>query len=108
MYITGSHYGLVELFSQLHDPAVDILDILYGIDRPDFLRSDHELIVATGLDLQVIIEFYQSGDLRIRLPVKQCPVQLSRFAGTSQDQTLSVFQDQALGNPGMLVKIGQM
>ena len=108
MYITGSHYGLVELFSQLHDPAVDILDILYRIDRPDFLRSDHELIVATGLNLQVIIEFYQPGDLRIRLPIKQCPVQLSRFAGTSQDQTLSVFQDQALGNPGMLVKIGQM
>ena len=108
MYITGSHYGLVELFSQLHDPAVDILDILYGIDRPDFLRSDHELIVATGLNLQVIIEFYQPGDLRIRLPIKQCPVQLPRFAGTSQDQTLSVFQDQALGNPGMLVKIGQM
>ena len=108
MYITGSHYGLVELFSQLHDPAVDILDILYGIDRPDFLRSDHEFIVAAGLDLQVIIEFYQSGDLRIRLPVKQCPVQLSRLTGASQDQTFSVFQDQALGNPGMLVKIGQM
>ena len=108
MHITGSHYGLVELFSQRHDPAVDILDILYGIDRPDFLRSDHEFIVATGLDLQVVIEFHQSGDLRIRLSVQQCPVQFSCLAGTSQYQTLSVFQDQALGNPGMLVKIGQM
>ena len=108
MYITGSHYRLVELFSQLHDPAVDILDILYGIDRPDFLRSDHELIVATGLDLQIIIEFYQPGDLRIRLPVQKGTIQLSRLTGASQDQTLSVFQDQALGNPGMLVKIGQV
>jgi len=108
MYITGSHYGLVELFSQLHDPAVDILDILYGIDRPDFLRSDHELIVATGLDLQVIIEFYQPGDLRIRLPIKQCPVQFSRLTGASQDQTFPVLHHQTLGNPGMLVKIGQM
>ena len=108
MYITGSHYRLVELFSQRYDPAVDVLNILDRIHIPDTLRSDHELVVATGLNLQVIIEFYQSGDLRIRLSVQQGTIQLSRLTGASQDQTLSVFQDQALGNPGMLVKIGQM
>ena len=83
MYITGSHYGLVELFSQFHDPAVDILNILDGIHISDTLRSDHELIVAAGLNLQIIIEFYQPCDLCIRLPIKQCPVQFSRLTGTS-------------------------
>lgn len=107
MYITGSHYGLVELFSQLHDPAVDILDILYGIDRPDFLRSDHELIVATGLNLQVIIEFYQPGDLRIRLPIKQCRYSspLRRHFPGSDPLCIS---GSGSWESGMLVKIGQM
>ena len=83
MHIAGSHHRLMELLSQLYDPAVNVLNILDGIHIPDTLRSDHELIVAAGLNLQIIVEFYQPCDLRIRLPVKQCPVQFSRLTGTS-------------------------
>ena len=108
MHIAGSHYRLVELFSQGHDLPVDILNILNGIYIPHTFRSDHEFVVATGLDLQIVIEFHQSGNLGIRLSVQQCPVQFSRLAGTSQYQSFSVLHHQTLGNPGMFVKIGQM
>ena len=48
MHIAGSHYRLVELFSQGHDLPVDILNILNGIYIPHTFRSDHEFVVAAG------------------------------------------------------------
>ena len=108
MHITGCNYRFLKLLSKLNDLPVYLLQVFFGTDHIMLIICYHKSVISNRLDLQVIIEFYQPGDLRIRLSVQQGTVQFSRFAGTSQDQTLSVFQDQALGNPGMLVKIGQM
>ena len=108
MHITGGHHRLVELLSQRNNPPVDIPDILLGLDIPELLRLDHERVVPHRLNLQIIIEIHQSGDLDIRLPVQERPVQLPRLAGAAQDQPFPVLFHEALGYPWHLLKIGQM
>ena len=108
MHITGGHHRLVELFAQLHDSGVELLNILHGIHIANLLGVYHELIVPAGLHLQIVIEIHQPGYLHIALSVQQRAVQLSRLAGASQDQPLPVLHHETLGNPGMSTEIGQM
>ena len=109
MYIAGSHHRLVELFPQLHDTAVHILDIFYRMDTPDPLGCNHEFIVPRGLDFQIVIKVHNPCNGDFALFIQQGPVQFPGFAGTAQKQPVSVFHNQALGDPGMAVAvIGQV
>ena len=101
MHITGCHNRFMELLPQLYNPAVDILNILHGIYRPDFLRGNHKLIVPDRLDFQIIIKPHQPGNLHIALPVQKRPVQFSRFTGTSQNQPFPVFFHKTFWYSGM-------
>ncbi len=108
MHIAGRDDGLVELLAKLYDPAVEIADILhigYGVL---FVIADQEFIVAQGLDLQVIIELYDPGDLGIRRTAEQCLVELSRHAGRANDQALPVLFQKALWQLRLPVKVIQM
>ena len=60
MHIAGSADRFLELLSQLDDPAVQIPQILFILDRA-VLVPDHKRIIANGLDLQVIIEIHDSS-----------------------------------------------
>ena len=108
MNVTGCNDRLVELLAELDDPPVDLLYVLDGINAPDLLRGDHELIVPAGLYLKVIIEIYQSGNLHIALSVQKRTVKLSRLAGAAEDQPLPILHHKALRYPRMTVEIGQM
>ena len=63
MYITGGNHRFFKLFSQFHDPSVQIPKIfLGGYIIPVFIPH-HKHVVTDRLDLQIIIEFHQTGDL---------------------------------------------
>ena len=63
MHVTGGNHRLFKLFSQFHDPSVQIPKIfLGGYIIPVFIPH-HKHVVADWLDLQIIIEFHQTGDL---------------------------------------------
>ena len=107
MHITGSHHRLVKLFSQLYDPPVILLKILLCIGRT-VLISQHKCIVADGLDLQIIIKFYNTGDILVGSAPHQCPKQFSCLTGRAEKQSFPVFHIQALGYPrpsGIIVKM---
>ena len=101
MHVAGAHHGLVELLAQLHHPPVHLLDVLHGIHIPYPLGLYHELIVARGLDLQIVIEVHYPGDLHVALAVQQGPVELPGLTGAPQYESLPVLLNQALGNPGV-------
>ena len=62
MYVAGRHDRLFVTLSELYDLPVQILQIF---DRLAVLIvfPRHEHIIADRLDLQIIIEFHQTGDL---------------------------------------------
>ena len=74
MHVTGGHHRLVQLFPQLHDPAVYIAYVLHGLNIRMLWGQNHKAVVALRLDLQIVIEIGQTGNLRIRLALQQCPV----------------------------------
>ena len=108
MYVAGGYHRLIVLLSQLHDPPVDVLNILDGIDQTDFFIVDHEGVVSRGLDLQIIIKIHNPRDIRLALFIQQGAVQLSRLAGASQDQPLPALLQEAFGNSGPFRIIVQM
>ncbi len=101
MYVAGGNHRLVELLSQLHDPFVDVLDVLKGMYVSYPLRRNHEFVVAHRLNLQIVIEIYDSGYLHIALSVQQSSIKLSRLACAAQNQPLPVLLHQTLGQSGM-------
>ena len=88
MHVTGCHHRLAILLSQLHDSAVDILDVLDGIHQTDFFIIDHEGVVSRGLNLQIIVKIHDPRDIRLAFFIQQGAVQLTCFTGASQDQPL--------------------
>ena len=64
--VTGSYHRLVKGLSQLHDLPVDLLKIFLSLDIIPVRIPEHKGIVADRLDLQIIIEVYDPGDLCIR------------------------------------------
>ena len=64
--VTGSYHRLIKGLSQLHDLPVDLLKIFLSLDIIPVRIPEHKGIVADRLDLQIIIEVYDPGDLCIR------------------------------------------
>ena len=108
MHVAGGHHGLVELLTQPHDPAVNVLDVLHGSDILNTIRIDHEQVVARGLNLQIIVKIDDPGDLRIGLFIQEGPIEFPRFAGAAQNQSLPIFCQKTLRHPRRLVKVVQM
>ena len=109
MHVAGGHHWLVELLAQLHHLPVHVLDVLQGIDVPDPVGGDHELIVAGGLNLQIVVKVHDPGNLHVALAVQQGAVKLPGLAGAAQNEPLPILLHQAFGNPGMPAGIvGQM
>ena len=67
MHIAGRNHRFLELFTKLYDSPVQIPQIfLAGYIVPVFVPH-HEHVIADRLNLQIIVEFYQTGNLRFRL-----------------------------------------
>ena len=62
MDVAGGRNRLFELLSQLHNLAVQIFQILLGLNVRQFVALQHELIVPQRLDLIVIVKIRQLGD----------------------------------------------
>ncbi len=65
MDVTGRADRLIILFSQTHNPAVQIHQLFLGIHRT-FLIPEHKCIVAQRLYFQIVIKIHYLMYLRIR------------------------------------------
>ena len=90
--VARSHDRLVQVLAQLYNGAVEVLD---GFDRIHLPVADHELVVAEGLDLEIIVIIGDAQQLLIRLARDDCPVKLTRFTGRGEQQALAVLVEQA-------------
>ena len=105
MDIAGRDHRLVILFSQLYDPAVDILQRLHVRHR---MIAYHELIVAERLNLQIVIIIDQILDDLRTIVIQYRLIEFTRFTGRSQKQSLPQAIQLRLGNPRHPVEILQM
>ena len=81
MDITGSQHRLTQLFSQLYNLPVQILQILF---RPDILAvffPKHEGIISNRLNLQIIVKVRNTDDLLFCFSLQNRLKQFSRFTG---------------------------
>ena len=108
MHITGSHYRLIKLLSQLNDLLIDLNQVFLRVDGIILLILDHKPVISQRLDLQIIIKIHQSCDLRLRCIPKQCLVKLTGLAGASNEQSIPVCFKYTLGNSWLMVKIFDM
>ena len=65
MDVTGSHYRLIKRLSQLHNLPVDFLKVFLCLNIITVRIPEHKGVVSNGLDFQIIIEIYDSGNLSI-------------------------------------------
>ena len=106
--VSRRHHRLVEFLAQTDDLAVQVQYILHGLDLrvtfPGFFLQQ-EGIVASGLDLQIVIEFHDLRD-PFRRPLLQDRLeQFAGHTGTAHQDALPVFDQLALGNPGLFKEI---
>ena len=107
MDVAGSHHRLVVLFSQPDDGAVVFLQLLHRLGIL-IVVPGHKHVVAQRLNLQIIIELHDACQFLGGSPPDNGPEQFARLAGRSQNQTLPVFLQHALGHSGPSVVILQM
>ena len=98
MYITGCHNRFMELFSKYADAAIDISDIIIGMNVIISIRIHHEMIISNRLYFKIIIEIHQPRNFLLRPVFHNRTIQFSRATGTSDNQTFPVFQQFTLGN----------
>ena len=96
--VAGGHHGLAVLLAQGYHLAVEIPQLLIVLE---LALGDHEAVVDDGLDLQVIVELDDLGDIRVGAVVDDGPHQLSRLAGRADDETLAVLLQLGLGDTGV-------
>ena len=108
MHVAGGDHRLLKLFSQFYDFLVQLDQIFVGIDSVVFFISDHKRVVSQRLNLQIIIEIHQPGDLLLRSVAQQCLIKLSRLAGAADQQSVPVLQKNALRHPWPSSVIFQM
>ena len=106
--VSCRHHRLVEFLAQTDDLAVQVQYILHGLDlRVTFsgFFLQQEGIVASGLNLQIVIEFHDLRD-PFRRPLLQDRLeQFAGHTGTAHQDALPVFDQLALGNPGLFKEI---
>ena len=80
MNIARRHAHLPEIVRQLQYLFVDLAEVVVGLDA-GHLVADHVFVVADRLDLEIIVEIHDLGDLRRRLLLEDRLVELARRAG---------------------------
>ena len=105
MHVAGGDHGLVQLFAQSDDFAVEVAQLLLVARRAG---AEHEAVVADGLDLQIVVPAGDALDLLLRPVVDDGLKQLARLAGAAQDEALAVLVDEVAGHAGMAVEIAQV
>ena len=103
--ITGGHHGLAVLLTQSNHFAVEVTKLLLVLELP-FLNE--EAVVADGLDLQVVVELDDLGNIRVGAVVDDGPHQFSRLAGRAYDETLAVLFQHGFGNTRKTLEIIQI
>ena len=98
MDVAGGADRLFELFPEGDDFPVQIPEILLVLYIA-LLIPDQELVVADGLDFQIIVETHDLSQLRVRNAPLDGPKQFSRLAGRTQNQAFPVLHEKALGDP---------
>ena len=108
MHITGCNYRFLKLLSKLNDLPVYLLQIFFGTDHIMLIICYHKSVISNRLDLQIIIEIYQSGYLSIRCISQNCLIQFPCFTGTSHQKSVSVLLQHTFGNTWTSVIILQV
>ena len=107
MYVAGRADQLVPLFAKFNHFAVQILQILPGVDRT-FLIPQHKCVVSKRLHFQIIVEIRYFPQFLLRNPAQDRLKQLARLARRSKNQPLAVARQQTLWNPRTFCKIRQV
>ena len=105
MHVAGGHHRQAQFFAQAHDAAVVFPQ---GLLVGHLAFPDQEGVVAQGLDLQVVVEPGDFGQLFIAGAVHHGAVQFARFAGGAHDDALAVFLQHGPGNVGLAAEILQV
>ena len=105
MHVPGGDHGLVQLFAQGDDFAVEFPQVLLVAGSAG---AEHEAVVADGLDLQIVVPAGDALDLLLRPVVDDGLKQLARLACAAQNQALAVLVDEVAGHAGMAVEIAQV
>ena len=107
MYVASRADQLVPLFAKFNNFAVQILQILPGVDRT-FLIPQHKCVVSKRLHFQIIVEICNFSQFFLRNPAQDRLKQLSRLARRPKNQPLAVARQQTLRNPRTFCKICQV
>ena len=94
MHVAGSHNRDIQLFAQRHDAAVEIAQLLFIAGGA---VANHELVVANGLDLEIVVPAGDFLQFRVGAVVHDGLEQFARLARAAKDQALAVFVDQVAG-----------
>ena len=94
--------GLSELFAKLDDPPVDGVQILHALQGA---VSDHEHIVAVGLNFKIVVECGDALLLLFARAASHGGVKLAVFAGRADDEILPQRGDAAFGHARAAVEI---
>ena len=101
MNVTGRYDRLVETLTEFDYPLVYLHDVFHGIDILYPVGIDHVHIVAQRLYLKIVVVIHDGGYLRFRSVFEYCFKQFTRFTGCSEDESLPVSVEQALGYAGL-------
>ncbi len=105
VHVAGGADGLMQLSSQPHDGAVELPQLLLV---PRFAASQHEPVVAQGLDLQIVIKGRNTLQLVPILVLHHGAEQLAGLAGGADDKPLSVRRQLRFGNDGKALEVVQV
>ena len=105
VHVAGGADGLMQLPSQPHDGAVELPQFLLV---PRLAASQHEGVVAQGLDLQIVVKGRNTLQLVPILVLHHGAKQLAGLAGGADNKPLSVRRQLRFGNDGKALEILQV
>ena len=105
MDVAGGDDRLVQVFAQLDDGAVEILDDLFAVH---LALADHIGVVAQRLDLQHIVIGRDLLQFLVGASLHDGTVKLACFTGGGQDEAVAVLVQQTAGHTGLFEEVVDM
>ena len=105
MDIAGGTDGLTQFLTQTNDNTVELAQLFL---RLHLALSQHKLVVAQRLDLQIIVEGRNTLQFFPILMLRHRLEQFARLTGRADDQTLSVLHQLRFGNDGESLEVFQV
>ena len=102
MHIAGSDDPLAQLLAKPDDGAIEVAQLLLA---PSRTLTQHEAVIADGLDLEIIVEGRDALELLPVLVIRDRTEQLARLAGRADDKSLAVRDQLALRDDGHALEI---